>query len=162
MEKKIKFNFVDVIIILAVVAMFVFGINFVKKGVTTSQQYPKISFTVEIKCMPEDYDEKFKIGDKICDSVKGDTFGVVTNITSKPATDLVEKSDEGVYSIAEYKNREDVYITIEGTPTQYGADVIIAQQKIKVGEMLYIKNIGTVGRGYVVEMKTEEQGAISE
>ncbi len=158
MEKKIKFNFVDVIIILLVVAVFVFGISFVKKGVTTGEQYPKVSFTVEVKCMPEDYDTKFKIGDKIRDAVKGDTLGVVTAITSKPATDLVENSANGEYRIAEYENREDVYITIEGTPTSYGADVVIGQQKIKVGEMVYIKNIGTVGRGYVVEMKTGEQG----
>lgn len=157
MDKKIKFNYVDVIIILMVVLVFVAGFKFVKKGVTSSDVLPAVSFTVEIKSVPEEYKTNFEIGDKIRDAVKGDTLGVVTKVESKPSSNLEISSDDGTYKISEYAGREDVYITIKGTPTSYGANVIIAQQEIKVGKMIYIKKPGCVGRGYIVEMETEKE-----
>ena len=139
MNKKIRFNYVDVIIVLLVVVVFVAGFMFVKKGVTSGETLPEVSFTVEVKRMPEEYKTNFSVGDKIRDALKGDTLGVVTEITSKPATDLKTSADSGKYTIAEYEDREDVYITIKGTPTAYGANIIMAQQEIKVGKSIYIK-----------------------
>lgn len=155
MEKKIKFNYVDIIIVVLVVAIFAFAYKFINKSFTTTTDTPDVTFTVEVKGVPEDYDELFAVGDKIRDAVKGDTLGVVTAVETVPATDIGTDDINGRWVISEYEGQEDAYITIKGTPTAYGANIIIAQQEIKVGNLIHIKNAGAVGRGYIVKMEVE-------
>jgi len=157
MKSKIRFNYVDVIIILLVVVVFVAGFMFVKSGVRSTTVLPEVSFTVEQKQVPENYKDMFSVGDKIYDAIKGDTLGYVTSVEASPATNLVTSANDGTHKIAEYEGKEDVYITIKGTPSSMEPGVIIAQQKIRVGEMIYIKKPGCVGRGYIVKMEIDEQ-----
>lgn len=155
-NRKFKFNYVDIIIILLVAAAFVVGYKFINKTFTHTAETPDVSFTVEVKSVPEDYEEMFAEGDEVRDAVKGDVLGKITDISSKPATDVSPDSVSGQYRVSEYPDREDVYITIEGTPSSYGANIIIAQQEIKVGNMIYFKKPGAVGRGYIVAMDVGE------
>lgn len=159
MEKKLKFNFVDAIIIILVLAVFVLGVSFVKKGVSSTVKLPEVSFTMEVKEAPEGYKDNFAVGDKIRDAVKGDKFGVVTEIKAVPASNVSENSENGTYVVSEYEGREDVYITIKGTPAAIEPDVMMAQQKVKIGKMVYIKNNKAVGRGFVVAMEIDGQEA---
>lgn len=154
-KKKIRFNYVDVIIVVLVVAVFTFAYKFINKSFTTNTDTPEVTFTVEVKGVPEDYAERFAVGDKIRDAVKGDTLGYVTAVESAPATDLGTDDINGKWVISEYKGQEDAYITIKGMPTSYGANIVIGQQEIKVGNLIHIKNAGAVGRGYIVKMNVE-------
>ncbi len=158
-KKRFKFNYVDIIIILLVVAVFVFAYKFINRSFTTTVNTPDVSFTVEVKGVPEEYKNMYAEGDKIRDAVKGDTLGVVTGIEAVPATDLGIDDINGRWVISEYEGQEDVYITIKGTPSAFGSNVVIAQQEIKVGNLIHIKKPGVVGRGYIVKMEVEEAGA---
>ncbi|MBQ6998906.1 MAG: DUF4330 domain-containing protein [Clostridia bacterium] len=155
MEKKIKFNYVDIIIAVLVVAVFAFAYKFINKSFTTTTDMPDVTFTVEVKGVPDDYAERFAVGDKIRDAVKGGTLGVVTAVESVPATDLGTDDINGRWVISEYEGQEDAYITVKGKPTAYGANIVIGQQEIKVGNLIHIKNAGAVGRGYIVKMNVE-------
>lgn len=155
MEKKIKFNYVDIIIVVLVVAVFVFAYKFINKSFTTTTDTPEVTFTVEVRGVPDDYAERFAVGDKIRDAVKGDTLGVVTAVESALATDLGTDDINGRWVISEYKGQKDAYITVKGKPTSYGANIVIGQQEIKVGNLIHIKNAGAVGRGYIVKMNVE-------
>lgn len=155
-KRKIKFNFVDVIILVLIALAFVVGYKFINKSADVNSNMPQVSFTVEVTNVPKDYKDKFNIGDEVRDAIKGDILGVITDIEAIPATKLTENVIEGKYEIGEYEDRDDVYVTIKGTPSSFGADVIMAQQEIKVGNKMYFKKPGCVGRGYVVKMDIEE------
>lgn len=156
-KKKFKFNYVDVLILILVVGVFAFGYKFINKSVRTNTSAPQVSFTVEVTQVENDYKDRFEIGDEIRDAIKGDILGKVEKIEAKPATELTENRVSGTYVVSELENREDVYITIKGTPASFGADIIMAQQEIKVGNKIYIKKPGCVGRGYIVDVEVEEE-----
>ena len=158
-KKKFKFNYVDVIIIILVAAVFVFGYKFINKSSGNTSDVPDVAFTVEVKNMDFDYKNHFAEGDEIFDAVKGGPLGVVTDVEATAATELITDTASGQYHIGKYSDKETVLITIKGTPTSFGKDIMIGQQKIKIGEMVYIKKAGCVGRGYVVKMEVEEAGA---
>lgn len=153
--KKIKFNYVDVLIMILVVGVFAFGYKFINKSVRTNSTAPQVSFTVEVAQVEKDYKDRFEVGDEIRDAIKGDILGKVEKIEATAATELTENRVAGTYVVSELENREDVYITIKGTPSSFGADIIMAQQEIKVGNKIYIKKPGCVGRGYIVGVEVE-------
>lgn len=155
-KRKIKFNFVDVIILVLIILAFIVGYKFINKSADVSSDMPEVSFTVEVTNVENDYKDNFSIGDEVRDAIKGDMLGVITGIEAKPATVLTENSIDGTYELGKYEGREDVYVTIKGTSTSFGANVIIAQQEIKVGNKMYFKKPGCVGRGYIVKMNIEE------
>lgn len=155
-EKKIKFNYVDVIIILAVVALFVFGYKFVSKSSVRTAGMPDVIFTFEVTNMDKDYKDNFSIGDEVFDAVKGEALGTVVDIDTVPATTILEDRAEGRFVLGEYEDRESVHITIKGTATSYGTDIMIGKQKIKIGEMIYVKKAGCVGKGYIIKMNVGE------
>lgn len=155
-KRKLKFNFVDIIILILVVFVFIAGNKFINKSVDVNSNIPEVSFTVEVTNVENDYKDNFSIGDEVRDAIKGDMLGVITHIEAKPATILTENTIGGTYEIGKYADREDVYVTIKGTPTAFGANVIMAQQEIKVGNKMYFKKPGCVGRGYIVKMDIEE------
>lgn len=155
-KKKLRFNFVDVIIILLIVAMFFVGYKIINRNFTTTTDAPEVYFTVEVKAMPETYKDMFEEGDVVRDAIKGDTLGEVVSVESKTATDLYMDGENGAFVVSEYDGVEDVYVTIKGTPTSVGANVVIAQQEIKVGNMMYFKKPGCVGKGYIVKMEVKE------
>ena len=79
---KRKFNFFDVLIIVAVVAIAFVGYKML--NTTTEQTVSKVSevtFTVEIANCENDLKDKIKQGDLIYDSIKGGFYGEVTNVS---------------------------------------------------------------------------------
>lgn len=155
-KKRLKFNFVDVIIILLVAVAFVVGYNMINNNVTAPDDAPEVYFTVEVRAVPETYKDMFAKGDIVNDAIKGDVFGEIVDIKTAPTTDIGVDGEKGEFVISEYEGVENVYITIKGTPTSVDTDIIIAQQEIKVGNMVYFKKPGCVGSGYVVEMDIKE------
>ena len=75
--KKIKFNYVDVLIMILVVGVFAFGYKFINKSVRTNSTAPQVSFTVEVAQVEKDYKDRFEVGDEIRDAIKGDILGKV-------------------------------------------------------------------------------------
>lgn len=155
-KKKIKFNYVDVIIILAVVALFAFGYRFITKSSVRTAGMPDVIFTFEVTNVEKDYKDNFSIGDELFDAVKGEALGTVVNVEAVPATTVLEDRSEGKFVMGEYEDRETVQITVKGTATSYGTDIMIGKQKIKIGEMVYAKKAGCVGRGYIIKMNVGE------
>ena len=155
-NRKFRFNFVDIIIVLLVVAVFCFGYMFICKNSSTLNDAPKVSFTVEVKKVMPEYKDNFKIGDDVMEAIKGGYLGKITAVKSTPATDLVSDQLNGEYVISNIDDREDVYVTIEGRPSSIGSEIIISGQKVRIGEMAYFKNFICAGRGYIVDMKIEE------
>ena len=153
---KKKFNLFDIIIIAVVIfALFVGCMVFVKTANNSTQSNEEITFTVEIKGNSNNLKDVVKVGDKVYDSVKGGYYGVVEKVETKPSTVIVADTESGEYKLAQYDHpdgiRDDVYITLRGTPTSMTEEHIqFASQKIKIGNFAYLKSENFVAYGYVV------------
>lgn len=155
-NKKFKFGIIDIVIVILVIIALVVGYKFLNGGAENSGNKKTISYTVELKNQPVDYKDLIKVGDDIKDSVKGGYLGKVKAVEFKTATEVIENKNDGTFVLSEYDNRYDVYVTIEGTPTTYGDNIMFASQEIKVGKNIYIKNKNYVGGGYIVAMDINE------
>ena len=153
-----KFGIVDILIILLVVALCFVGYQIIgsKEGTSTAN-ISDVGFTVELKKVDKADVDMISVGDDIYDSIKGGYYGKVVSVTSKTATDILANTKDGSFSISEYPNKYDVYVTIHGTPTSLtDANILFASQRVKVGLEMFIKSKNYVGIGYAVEVNVVE------
>ena len=153
---KRKFNYVDVIIILLVVAAGFAGFKFLNKTSLVASDVPQVSFTVEVKNNPPEYKTLVREGDDIKDAIKGGAFGKVTGVKAAPNKEYMEDKIDGAFVETSHEGREDVYITITGTPTTFGKNIMFASQEVKVGKQVFIKSKEYVGSGFIVDMEIHE------
>ena len=151
---KRKFNIFDVLIIVVLIAVAAVGYKMLSKtSEETVESVSDVTFTVEITNCENDLKNQIQPGDDIYDSKKGGYYGKVVDVYSKPSTSTVANTEDGNYELIEYQNRENVYITIKGTPTSMtDANIQFASQKVKVGTMAYLKSKNYVGYGYVIDL----------
>ena len=150
-----KFGFVDIIIVLLVVALCIAGYSIIsdKEGTSTAN-ITDVEFTVELKQLTEEEAALFQNGDDVYDSLKGGYFGKVVDVKKNIAKSVAANTADGTYSIEEYPDRYDVYVTVHGTPTSVTeGNIMFASQKVKVGTRMYIKSKNYVGIGYAVGVK---------
>ena len=147
-----KFGFVDIIIILLVAVLCFAGYNIIsEKEGTSTANITDVEFTVELKQLTEEEAAMFQNGDDVYDSLKGGYYGKVVDVRKETATAMAANTAEGTYSIQEYPDKYDVYVTIHGTPTSVtDGNIMFASQKVKVGNQMYIKSKNYVGIGYAV------------
>lgn len=153
---KKRFNLFDIVIVILVILVAFAGYKFFNKtSDTTKTTASEITFTVEIKNNDNNLKDIVKVGDKVYDSIKGGYYGEVVNVEAKTATAIAADAQNGEYKIVEYNDpkspRDDVYITIKGTPTSITEENIqFASQKVKIGNYAYLKSNNFAAYGYVV------------
>ncbi len=157
-KKRIKFNITDILIILVVICLAAAGWSIISdKGESTATSVSNVSFTVEINKCDKAFGEAIKIGDDIYDSLKGGYYGKVERVEIKPETTVAQHTDTGTFSLETYPDRYSVYVTVKGTPTTMTeGNIMFASQKVKVGNMTYLKSAGYVGFGYVTDIQIHE------
>ncbi len=159
MEKiKKKFNITDVVIVVAVIALALFGWSIISdKSESSVTSVSDVSFTVEITKCDKSFGEAITVGDDIYDSLKGGYYGKVEAVEIKPETYVAANTASGTFSIQTYPERYNVYVTVKGTPTTMtDGNIMFASQKVKVGTMAYLKSAGYVGYGYVTDVQIHE------
>ena len=157
-KKKFKFNITDIVIILVVILLAVFGWGIISdKGESSVTAVSDVSFTVEITKCDKSFGDAIAIGDDIYDSLQGGYYGKVENVEIMPETTVAPNADSGTFSLETYPDRYSVYVTIKGTPTTMtDGNIMFANQKVKVGTMAYLKSAGYVGFGYVTDVQVQE------
>ena len=151
--KKAKFNFFDVIIILAVAAVCFCGYKYFNKKSTDGAKAPDVSYVVELKRKDASYDSQVKVGDDVYDAIKGGYYGKVVDFRKEKCTEIVTNGNDGTFVKAEVNGRYNYYITIEGTPTTYSdSGIMFASQDVKVGNKIYIRSKNYSGEGTVVDI----------
>lgn len=166
--KKIKFNFIDIIIVFVVVVAFVVCIKFVTaKEPDTSGGFinvigvgekNSIHYTVEIRRTPLDYKYNYNKGDRVYDSNTGAFLGIVEAVEAKPAVESIADLTNGQFVMSEYPEKEDVYVTLSVVPEVKDKGFWIGGHFIKVGKLMKIQKMGCVGEGYIVDVDTKSKG----
>lgn len=148
-----RFNFLDILIVLFVLAVAVVGYKYFLNTSEKSSNVKEISYVVELKRKSADYQEQIKPGDDILDAIKGGYYGKVTDVTWEKCTEINTNVETGEFVKADVKDRYNYYITITGIPTTYtDSKIMFASQDVRVGNEIYIRSKNYSGAGYVVDM----------
>ena len=160
MEKKIKFNFIDVCIILVVIAaIVVVGIMYSSKTETVSiGSDGELYFTVLVTETDEAYTKAITVDDMVIFGTSSSDSAVVTAIDIQPAVNHVKNLETGGYENAVIEDRYDVYVTLKGSAIKGENSFDIGTTDIRTGEIFEGKGKSSTTekaylvKGYVIDM----------
>ena len=157
---KRRFNFIDVLIILAFILIGAIVLNlFFPQGLFKSSSVKKeIQYTVEFLGVDELFVDKIKENDTVIDSVAKYNMGnVMTVDSSMPYTELKYDSAEGVGHLATFENKYNVLVTVS-VAAEYneGEGYSVGDRRIAVGEKLSLRFPDYASEGYCVSLSVEE------
>ncbi len=158
--KKRRFNVVDALIIVLVLAVIAVAVWLVvwRKNVQNAEESFDIEYIVELRTIRDEFTDNFKVGDKLIDSASKLQLGeiIATNIT--PATFTGTNYETGSLAYYDYPEHSDVALTVKATATlnSDGEYLIDHGFVISVGETVYVRLPGYVGVGYCTQLKKTE------
>ena len=156
-----KFNWIDAVIILLVVAIGIFGVWFLKGRQAqqmASTSNVKIYVTVEMKEITEDVVKAYKVGEKVTLGTTNVDEGVVTDVEYVPYTEDLEDYQNGKFKIVEFEGLYTANITMAVDGTETDTLIRSANEEYRIGEQLVFHGKGFAGDGYVVGLTTEKEG----
>lgn len=150
-DKKKRFNLIDGVIILVIIAVlfagwFVFSNG--DKGEGTEIIYKVNILKAEKYLAPE-----IQVGDKLFDSVKNFEIGEITDIVVTDACESIYDPEMNVYRTVTVPERDDIMLTVKGSGSVDGETVVVNGYKLSIGKKMYIK-----GSNFATEAITWEIG----
>ncbi len=154
-----RFNFIDFLIILAVVLLAAIVINmffpvswfniFDKNSSSREIQY-----TVEFMAVDEALIEKIKENDNVVDSVSKYTLGTVVTVNcSSHYTELEYNEEEKSGWLSPFPDKYNVLVTVTANADyEEGKGYSVGDRRIAVGEKLALRFPDYVGEGYCVSL----------
>ena len=157
-----RFNLIDGLIILAVLAVLAFGAYKVVGGGRLSlgkEVHECIAkYQIEIADQSEDFaDSAFKEGDAVFVGEKERTRGSVVKVDKYPCYKMTINSGAGRYEWQRVPDRFDVILTVTSDSTATH-EVIKAggQTPLKVGEEYVVRGEKAAGLGFMTNLKTSD------
>lgn len=164
-KKKVRFNFIDALIVLLILAVIGAAVYLVLNDFRT----PKIlgsgnlDFEVRISEVDETSLEMIQKGLTVKDSVTGEVIGTIVNVQKTPSRyyskTAIEK--DGVYtlSVSEYEDVYDVTVTINTTAAKDARGIHqIGNTRILVGSKVYFKIPSFTSVSYITKVSTSNPG----
>ncbi len=137
-KKKFKFNLVDLIVVLIIVAAVAFvGIKFFGGGVGSTQtaQY-KISFMCDE--VPSFAAEAIEVGNLVTDDDKNSALGVVEAVNLFPSRTYAQ-TDSGEFRLAPKEGFNSVEVVSVVTAQEFQHGIMVNASKYGVGHSLTIR-----------------------
>ena len=155
---KAKFNVVDAVIILLILAVGAAGFLFLgnRSQVVSTGKNVKIFYDVEITEREEYMIDRFTEGEKV--SV-GEKEKIPATIVKKEVRPAVKSSFDGVsgkFVNTEIPGRYDIIVTLMSEGTDGVGAVSSNGTAIRVGMQAVVKGRDCAGSGYITQMYTEE------
>jgi len=125
-EKKLfgKINIVDIIIILIVIAVVVFGVNYFKKDVVASSGSESIEYTIEIKNISEATVNAIEAAtnaqEQIIEASKKISLGNIKEISIEEYYDYSFNEEAEDYTFQRVPDKFKVYLTADGMASKMG------------------------------------------
>jgi len=151
-NKKPKFNFIDVLIIVFVLAVAAFGAwFFFGRGDGTEQR--EVRFTVEIRETLPGLHEDFTHGANVLESVFNFPLGYIENVSHRPSTVPTFNHDTQTISLADIPNRYDILVTIMANAAVNESRIMIEDSFLRVGQLIHLRGHGFAGYGFIIEIE---------
>ena len=160
-KRKWRFNFVDALILLAIVAavlallyVFVWSENSSVRSI--SGNMVKVTYVVEINGLEEDFKDTIKVGAKVTDSSKKMTIGTVASVETQDYYYLGSNVLEDKLVLNAVDDLITQYITVEAEATLDNITYSIDGYPIDVGQLVYMMFPEMVCSGYCISLDVAE------
>lgn len=156
-----KFNFIDLLIILAIALLgaIVISLFFPSFGFGNSKRQEKeIQYTVEFLGVDEMFVDMIKENDVVIDAVSKYSVGTVMVVDrNTPYTELEYDNENKVGVLATYENKYNVLVTIS-VVAEYneGAGYSVGGRRIAVGEKFSLRFPDYASEGYCINLSVAE------
>lgn len=159
---KSRFNFIDALIILTVLAIIgVIVYMTALGGGKISGTEKTVVYTLKISGVNSDYLPLISEGDKATDSSTGKEIGTIQSVRSVPTqyvgdTVITDSSGNKTVSVSEYDNLYDVYVTLYVTAEIDEKGIAHAgSSKILVGSRFYFRDATFASTAFCTEFSIE-------
>ena len=161
---KAKFNAIDALIIIAVIAVIAVGILYFKTltpGNTGSGTASKGIVQIELANEDEYLTELPKEGDEVTIGVREKARGTVSKVTVEPAETVAYDLSSGAANISVIPDKYDIYIDVAVDAVDTGSQIEVDGVPLRVGVSDAIRSRGWAGYGYItgVDLESEEDGS---
>lgn len=164
--KKVKFNVVDIIIILAVIAVAVVGVFYMKglfgggsSDSSSSAREVTATYQVEFTGKEQRLTELPKVGDSVNVGVKEKAPAKVIDVQINPARKVTyDVRGDGKAQWTEIPNQYDVLLTLESDAVESKSSISASGVVLRVGEEAVVRGKGYSAEGYILNLNTTEKG----
>ncbi len=164
-KKKVRFNFIDAIIIIVILAVIGAAVLLITGDMKQSRSTSdgKIEFEVRITQVDEKNLSLIKVGDTVKDSSTGKVIGTIVNVETKKSVYYGNTaiSENGVLTLpqTEYADQYDVYILISAEANKDSRGIYsIGSTRIVIGSPVYFKVPSFAAVSYITEFSTRIPG----
>lgn len=138
-KEKTKFNFIDLIILLIILAaVFILLYVFVLSGKETSltdTETVTIEYVVEIQNLDSNLCDYAAKGDNVQDAIKRRGLGTVTGIEKKPYRKLTYNYTDNCETSSEVPEKSVLLLTIEAEAVETDRSFSVNDCPVRVGEL---------------------------
>lgn len=160
-KRKIRFNAVDVLIILVLAAaiflllyVFVFSGN---KTETVDSATRNIRYVVEINNLDSNMSEAVKAGQAVQDAVERKNIGTVSGVQYLPYRKITFDYENGKETVSEAENKVTLRITIDAEALETDRAFTVDGREIRVGEQYSLMLPDMYCVGYCIELTDSQQ-----
>ncbi len=158
-KKKVKFNIMDALILLAVLAVaavLLYVFVFSESGEGLSDDTYTITYVVEVTRLNEEFADRVAVGDAVVDSSKKLPIGTVVAIEKHPHEHLGKNTKDGSVTLNTVDGFLDLYITIEAPATLNGISYNIGGYEVRVGTKVYLSFSDLVSEGHCISLSAAQ------
>lgn len=156
---KAKFNIIDALVILLIIAVGAFGYRFLngRSGAgADSAKNVKIQYNIELAEKEGYMLGLINEGDKVLIGEKEKIPATVVGTQVRPAQKIEFDGVSGQYINADIPERYDIVVMLESEGTESENSVSVQGTAIRVGTATTLKGRDYAGYGFVTEAHTEE------
>lgn len=156
-----KFNWVDAVIILLVIAVGVGAFVFLKgskEKASAGVENVKIYTTVEMSDITEEVAKSYKVGEAVTIGTQNIDKGVVSKVEYEPLKRDVANTEKGVFETIEVEGLYVAHITIAIDGTEADTVIKSENEEYRIGTPLVFHGKGFAGDGFIVGLTTEKEG----
>lgn len=158
-NKKLRFNFIDALILLAVLlVMLVAWYFFVLRdtGSDVSEvSYNTIEYVIEVSNIESRFDGTVKRDQSVEDAIRRKKIGKVAGVQTVPYEKITFNKIDGVETVSEVEGKITMAITIQAEAIETDQSFLVDGCEIKVGLEYSLMLPEFYGTGYCVEINVK-------
>lgn len=151
--KKVKFTIIDAMIIIALIAVIVVGVNIITGKNNTEGIKKEVTFTVLAGGSDEGVSQVVRIGEEVGISFSEEAYATVVDVEETPFKEAQFINGKGYYLTHEVVGKSDVKITLKCEADITDTKITNGNVPIRVGEYTPICGKGYTIIGYIIDVE---------
>ena len=155
---KPRFNIIDVLVILAIIAAIAAAIWFFAGAGAGNERY--VYFVVEFQEQMPDFEDRIRAqtgyapNAEVRDSIRNTFLGHAWDVWGQPAVLVTFDNTTNTFVSETIPDRYDVYVLIRGVGTENESAIMSNGHIVRVGQEMFIVGQGYAGIGFITQIWT--------